>query len=71
MWNKLLFLKYVSGKCLQSIEENRCPYKLMEWEAFIKIKASAWIVEVAVLVVWLEGCMEAFTVLVLNALRAM
>lgn len=70
MWNKLLILKYVSGKCLQSIKENRCPYKLMEWEPFIKIKASAWIVDVAGLVVWLEGCMEAFTVLVLIAFRA-
>lgn len=42
----------------------------MEREAFIKIKASAWIVEVAGLVVWLEGCMEAFTVVALIALRA-
>lgn len=70
MWNKLLFLKSVPGKCLRSIKQNRCPYKLMEWEAFIKIKASAWIVGVADWVVWLEGCMEAFTVVALITVRA-
>lgn len=70
MWNKLFFLKSVPGKCLQTIKQNRCPYKLMEWEAFIKIKASAWIVEVAGFIVWLEGCMEAFTVVALITPRA-
>lgn len=44
MWKKLLFLKSGPGKCLQSLKQNRCPHKLMGWEAFIKIKASAWVV---------------------------